>query len=313
MRTKYVFSAGVVAVLAASACLLRRSARVSAHSPAMPQQRALQLLRRATPLLRLPTSPDRPPEVLADSSGLRCTMTGRVYPYRDGVLDLIGGEITLTATQHALNTSATAWAYDQFRNALMRSLGLPDFVMEVANVQKALRVGLGDIVLDLACGHGNFTVEWAKHVGPNGLVIGLDISPAMLARAAEHVGRLRLGNVLLIHGDAHHLSLADGCVAKVNCSGGFHQFPDLPQALREIARVSAPGATLAASTFAEGPGDRRAGVKRWLKRRFALHFVPLDQLAVQLAALGYCDYAWLLPGGWFGYVSAKKRSARLGS
>jgi len=38
---------------------------------------------------------------------------------------------------------------------------------------------------------------------------------------------------------------------KVNCSGGFHQFPDLPHAWREIARVSVGGAVLTASTFAE--------------------------------------------------------------
>jgi ubiquinone/menaquinone biosynthesis C-methylase UbiE len=163
-------------------------------------------------------------------------------------------------------------------------------------------------VLDLACGHGNFTVEWAKRVGPDGLVIGLDLSPAMLMRAAEHVNRWGLDNVLLIRGDAHHLPLIASCVHKVNCSGGFHQFPDLPQALREIARVSTPGATLTASTFAEGSDDHHSRTKRWLKQRFALHFVPLGQLGEQLAALGYDEYTWSLPGGWFGYTSAKKWS-----
>jgi hypothetical protein len=98
-----------------------------------------------------------------------------------------------------------------------------------------------------------------------------------------------------------------GALAKVNCSGGFHQFPDLPRALREIARVSAAGALLTASTFAQGPDDPRGGLKRWLKRRFDLHFVPLGELGEQLGACGYVAYDWSLPGsGWFGYASACK-------
>jgi ubiquinone/menaquinone biosynthesis C-methylase UbiE len=141
------------------------------------------------------------------------------------------------------------------------------------------------------------------------LIIGLDLSLAMLSRAAYHVNRWGLDNVLLIRGDAHHLPFADGTLLKVNCSGGFHQFPDLPQALREIARVSAPGAVLTASTFAQGPDDPRQGIKCRLQRRFDLHFVPLPELEEQLATLGYGDYEWLLPGsGWFGYTASHKKA-----
>jgi hypothetical protein len=93
-------------------------------------------------------------------------------------------------------------------------------------------------------------------------------------------------------------------VGKVNCSGGFHQFPDLPRAMREIARVSVPEAVLTASTFGEGPDDRHARLKRWLKHMFDLHWVPLVGWGEQLAAAGYGGYSWSLPGGWFGYTSA---------
>lgn len=274
--------------------------------PNVPVEQASHLLTRAAPLLRLPTSPDRQPEMLSDGSGLRCPATSRVYPYRSGILHLLEDEPALTVTQKSLDTALTAWAYDRFRGAISRLLNVADFPVEVAMIQENLQAQAGDTLLDLACGPGNFTVEWAKRVGPDGLVIGLDISPAMLARAVHHVRRWGLDNVLLIRGDAHRLPLADGCLRKVNCSGGFHQFPDLPQALREIARVSTPGAILTASTFAEGPADRRAAIKRWLKRRFDLHFVPLLWLEEELANQGYREYHWSLPGGWFGYVSARK-------
>ena len=268
-----------------------------------------RVLTRAAPLLRLPTAPDQPPEVLADGSGLRCPATGRIYPFHNGVLDLLPGEIVLTETQHVLNTPASAWIYDRFRDMLMRLFGLPEFAVEVAAIQRELRVEPGDVLLDLACGHGNFTVEWAKRIGSEGLVIGLDISPAMLARAAAHVNRWGLENVLLIRGDALRLPIADSRFTKINCSGGFHQLPDLEQALREIARVSAPGARLTASTFAEDPNDRRAALKDWFRRHFTLHFVSLAGLEEPLAALGYSEYRWLLPGGWFGYLAAQRSQA----
>ena len=272
----------------------------------VPSEGGGRLLERAAPLLRLPTSPDRRPEVLPDGSGLRCPVTGHTFPFHNGVLDLLSTDQDKTFTQDFLDTSFTAWAYDRFRGWLTRVLNSPDFPVEVAHIQRALQSRAGDTILDLACGHGNFTVEWAKRVGPEGLVIGLDLSPTMLARAAHHVRRWELDNVLLIRGDAHHLPFADGCLPKVNCSGGFHQFPDLPQAVREVARISAGGAVLTASTFAEGPTDRYAGLKRWLRRRFALHFVPLLSLGEQLLAVGYGDYEWSLPGGWFGVTSARK-------
>jgi ubiquinone/menaquinone biosynthesis C-methylase UbiE len=263
------------------------------------------LLERAASVVRLPTSPGSAPEVLLDGSGLRCRQTGRIYPYRDGILHLLPRELALTPAQRVLARSFAAWAYDRLRGVLLRLLGGTGFARELAGIQEELQVRPGDTVLDLACGHGNFTVAWADRVGPQGLVLGLDISHAMLRRAARRVRRRGLHHVLLIRGDAHCLPLADRCLARVNCSGGFHQLPDLPRALREIARVSRPGARLTASTFASEPNDRHPGVKAWFRRRFDLHFVPLAWLGEQLAALGHRDYRWSLPGGWFGYSSAR--------
>lgn len=267
---------------------------------------AYNLLVRAAPLIRVPTAPAHMPEVVADGSGLRCAVTGRIYPYTDGVLNLLEHEPTLTDTQHLLNTRFTAWAYDRFRASLLRVGRAPDFPHEVASIQRHLALDHGDTVLDLACGHGVFTIEWAKRVGQTGLVLGLDISPAMLRRAAHHVADWELNNVLLIRGDALRLPFADGALNKINCSGGFHQLPNLPQALDEIARVSQPHAWLTASTFAEANHDRFRRVKRWLHTRYAFHFVSLPWMGEYLSKHGYTNYTATLDGGWFGYTAAQR-------
>lgn len=287
--------------------MLDRSARPSFFSMIRDNNdHAYRLLSRAAPFLRVPTAPTMMPEVLEDGSGVRCPATGRVYPYRNGVLNLLAEEPHLTETQRLLNTRFTAWAYDWSRTALLRLAGTPGFPEEVAAIQRQLAVQPGDTVLDLACGHGIFTLEWAKRAGPEGLILGLDIAPAMLQRAATAVRQWDLETVLLIRGDALNLPLAAGVLRKVNCSGGFHQLPNLSKALDEIARVSTMDAVLTASTFAEAPNDRAARLKAWAKRRFALHFVSLEWLGMYLRHHGYTTYAWTMEGGWFGYTTAAR-------
>ncbi len=211
-----------------------------------------------------------------------------------------------TISQRALDTAFTAWLYDRVRESILRFTGMPDFETEVSNIQARLEVRSGDVIVDLACGHGNFTIEWGRLTGVSGFVIGLDISRAMLARAAHRIARSELKNVLLIHGDAQSLPLSSGSVRKVNCSGGFHAFPDLPRALREIARISLPGAVLTASMFAENPQSPRPRLREWLRENFGLHLVPPLWLGEQLRSSGYHEYTWSIPRRGFGYTSAVK-------
>ncbi|MGH7857671.1 MAG: class I SAM-dependent methyltransferase, partial [Candidatus Binatia bacterium] len=211
-----------------------------------------------------------------------------------------------TWSQWALDTRLTTWVYDRTRDATMRIAGLGDFAGEVGRIQEGLGVSRGDVVLDLACGHGNFTLEWARRVGPDGLVIGVDLSATMLRRAAARV--IGADNVLLVRGDAHALPFTESSFARINCSGGFHAFPDLPRALREVARVARPGATLTASFFAEDPRRSHPRMREWLRRRFGLHFVPLPWLGRELVATGFADVTWSPPRSGFSYAAARRGS-----
>lgn len=102
---------------------------------------------------------------------------------------------------------------------------------------RALRIGPGDIVLDLACGTGDLA-QLAAARGAR--VIGLDYASQMLALAAAR----GIPGVELVRGDALRLPLAAGSVTAVVSGFALRNFTAIPQVLGEVARVLAPGGRL---------------------------------------------------------------------
>ena len=71
----------------------------------------------------------------------------------------------------------------------------PGMAEEVRIARLLLGLGEGDAVLDVACGPGNFSREFARAVGADGLVAGIDASRTMLERGAEENRRAGVGNL----------------------------------------------------------------------------------------------------------------------
>lgn len=248
------------------------------------------------------------PDALARAAALfACDPASLAPRVQDGVLDLLGDAFHPTFTQRTLDTAFTAWIYDALRDRLTSTIGMPDFETEVRDVAERLAIAEGDVVLDVACGQGNFTVELARRVGPTGLVVGLDIAASMLARAANRVRREGLGNIVLVRGDALALPFRDAAFAKVNCSGGLHQMPDLDRALGEMARVAMPGARFTGSSFARD-GTEESGLRGWLWRRWSLHFVPVVVLGRAVEAAGFGDVRAQMAGSAMGYAWGRRAS-----
>ncbi len=105
----------------------------------------------------------------------------------------------------------------------------------------------GARVLDLACGTGIVARLVAPQVGPEGRVVGVDISRQML-RVARSVTPEDVA-VTYCAGDAGELPLEDESFDLVLCQQGFQFFPDKPRALREMHRVLAPGGRLALTVW----------------------------------------------------------------
>lgn len=66
---------------------------------------------------------------------------------------------------------------------------------------ESLQLQLGDTVVDIGCGTGANFAMLEKAVGPTGRIIGVDLSEAMLARAAKRIERAGWKNTLLVEAD----------------------------------------------------------------------------------------------------------------
>ncbi|MFF0026702.1 class I SAM-dependent methyltransferase [Streptomyces avermitilis] len=100
----------------------------------------------------------------------------------------------------------------------------------------------GDRVLDAGCGTGRALPPLRAAVGPSGVVVGADLTPAMLA-AAVRAGRGRDGQLLLA--DVAGLPLGTESLDAVFAAGLIAHLPEPAQNLRELARVVRAGGTLA--------------------------------------------------------------------
>jgi SAM-dependent methyltransferase len=102
----------------------------------------------------------------------------------------------------------------------------------------------GETVLDLGSGAGIDAFLAARQVGPHGRVIGVDMTPAMLARAREGAAKLGLPQVEFREGRLEALPLEDGSVDAVTSNCVINLVPDKPAVFREVARVLRPGGRL---------------------------------------------------------------------
>lgn len=100
----------------------------------------------------------------------------------------------------------------------------------------------GGRVLDAGCGTGRALPALRAAVGPSGVVLGADLTPAML-REAVRAGRDRDGALLLA--DVTALPLRPGVLDAVFAAGLIAHLPDPVANLRELARAVRPGGVLA--------------------------------------------------------------------
>lgn len=155
-------------------------------------------------------------------------------PHRDTLFEHFAALVTARAARSATRTFFTP------RAATWEQRFAADGPRYAAAV---VRMGLrpGRRALDVGCGSGRALPALRAEVGSEGVVLGVELTPAMLTATAKE-GRADLARLLMA--DACRLPLAAGALDGVFSAGLVDHVPDPAAALREWARVTAMGGVL---------------------------------------------------------------------
>ena len=161
----------------------------------------------------------------------------------------------------------------------------------------------GETVLDLGCGAGLDLLFYARAVGKEGKLYGLDLSLAMLEKAKRNLEACAVQNVEFLNVAADAIPLPDMSVDLVTANGIYNLSPDKDAVMREVYRVLKPGGR---TVFAEIvlksalPEEIRKDVNDWF--RCIGGALPEGDFLARLAAVGFRNIR----------VLSKGRNARTG-
>lgn len=147
---------------------------------------------------------------------------------------------------------------------------LPDRAVEsfagVGNPFSLRALQPGERVVDVGSGAGFDSFIAAGHVGPTGEVIGIDMTPEMLAKSRGTTEMLGLDHVTFREGFAEAIPVEDRWADVVISNGVINLCADKRAVFDEILRVLKPGGWLQFADIANGrpvPPDARADVDLW--------------------------------------------------
>lgn len=246
----------------------------------------------------------KPPETFT------CAQCGTSYPIRNGILHLLA-DSDAHLEKKAFGKLA-AKSYDLFAaRGAFRKLYRWRLEDEFEEYTRTVEVMPSDILCDVGCGTGNYTLQFAKKL-PQGLAIGIDISRAMLELLMQHARAENHHNVVAVLASAENLPFKDGSIHKVFNGCLHHLFPHIQPSLAETHRCLGVKGIFFGSTFFAA----QAAFIRWMQQvnvsAMASRPVIAEVLAQELANVGFRDVV-VQPGGmekfFFGTYSAVKNGS----
>jgi ubiquinone/menaquinone biosynthesis C-methylase UbiE len=172
-------------------------------------------------------------------------------------------------------------------------------------------------LLDIACGPGILVAALAPHAAE---VVGLDLTPAMLAKARERCRAQGIANVSLVEGDATRMSFPDGHFDVVVTRLAIHHFPDPSAVLKEARRVLRRDGRLVLADVVSSETADEADLQNAIETlRDPSHarMLPASELRAVVAAAGFAvlaETSWDKPrefDEWLGIVDYPSRAKPL--
>lgn len=219
-----------------------------------------------------------------------------------GYLDLLppAGHDSPGLAQSIMLSSALPRVYERWwrpgLGRLAKGIFGPGMSEEKRIARLLLALSPGDGVLDVGCGTGNFTRDFARSVGPDGLVVGLDVSQTMLERAVRDTAAAGFEQIAYVRGDAADLPFVDASFDAVCCFAALNLFADPHAALDSFTRVLTPGGRLAIFTSVRGRSLPLRGVERVIRAQSGMNLFERDELVEALVRRGFTGVQQRLTG-----------------
>ncbi len=114
---------------------------------------------------------------------------------------------------------------------------------------KALDIKPGQVVCDMGCGNGFYTLQLAQLVGETGRVLAVDIQPEMLHLLSERAKEAELANIEPIQGTPIDPKLPEHGVDLILLVDVYHEFSHPEAMLKAMRRSLKPGGRIALAEF----------------------------------------------------------------
>lgn len=215
-----------------------------------------------------------------------------------GFLDLLAAEApgTRSIAQSVMENRLFARIYEGIWRPIFTrgfSFGGPDTKDYTEKVIAELAPHGSGLLLDVACGPGLHTRQFARDLDGAGLAVGLDVSTPMLRQAVRGtVGE----QVAFLRADAHRIPFADGTFNSVSCLAALYLIPEPHAVIDEMMRVLEPGGKLAIFTTVDVKLTRIPLVKPIVKQASAIHIFGRDEITSQLRRGGFTQVDQFISG-----------------
>jgi SAM-dependent methyltransferase/uncharacterized protein YbaR (Trm112 family) len=249
-----------------------------------------------------------------EEKSLCCPACFQSYPLREGIPDFLREELSKSKDAElrrmtAIDKMAAIYETRLWYPIVLRIYGglhshsFPQLIRIVSRMVQSTE----GRVLDIACGPGTYGRRVAS---PSKEVFGIDVSMGMLRQGKVYTAKEGIPNTHFARARVEALPFAGELFDATLCCGSLHLFTDTVAALREMARVMKPGATLAVFTFGAGNGGilKYRRVRDWYRRDLGLHSFELPEMEQYLAASGFTDFQPEMSGSILTF-SARKQAA----
>lgn len=148
----------------------------------------------------------------------------------------------------------------------------------------------GETVLDLGAGGGFDCFLASRQVGPEGYVIGVDMTPEMVSKARRSAAKLGYTNIEFRLGEIEHLPVGDSTVDVIISNCVVNLAPDKRAVYADAFRALAPGGRIAISDVVETtplPDELRSRTD--LLSACTVGAIGIDAILTILREVGYVD------------------------